>query len=396
MTKKSFYRSFEDRHRGSRDLIKSRLSTYKQFIEPLLTVEKNPRAIDLGCGRGEWLEVLAEMGVAATGIDLDQGMLAACSERGLVGIHADAIEYLHSLESESQLVVSAFHVVEHISFEDLQRLTKEAYRVLRPGGLLIMETPNPENIFVATCSFYLDPTHVKPIPPKLLMFITEYYGFLRSKIVRLQESPQVLQSHSLTLNDVLGGASPDYAVIAQKAAIQEIYSLCDEVFDQKFGINSINLAVRYSDQLEKKIEQIRISAENANLVIQSIYSSKSWRLTEPLRWAGSQARKLKQEGIATRSKALVKIGLLNTPILSGILGGKDSKAKKAIIFVGRYIGMYAVLRKYYLLMGGKPNSPHSEDLLLKQSASSLDDLSPNAKKVYFRLTEEGSIPEDKA
>jgi len=396
MTEKSFYRAFEDRHRGSRDLIKSRLTAYKQFIEPLLPVEKNPHAIDLGCGRGEWLEVLGEMGVAATGVDLDQGMLAACAERGLVGIHADAIEYLHSLESESQLVVSAFHVVEHISFEDLQRLTKEAHRVLRPGGLLIMETPNPENIFVATCNFYLDPTHVKPIPPELLVFSTEYCGFLRSKIVRLQESPQVLQSHSLTLNDVLGGASPDYAVVAQKMATQEVYSLCDKVFDQKYGINSINLAARYSDQLEKKIEQIRISVENTNLVIQSIYSSKSWKLTEPLRWAGSQARKLKQGGIANRSKALVKIGLLNTPILSSILGGNDSKARKAIIFVGRYMGIYAVLRKYYLMMGGKPNSPRSEDRSLKQSVTSLDDLSPNAKKVYIRLTEEGSIPEDKA
>ena len=216
MTENNFYRSFEDRHRGSRELIKSRLNVYKQFIEPLLAIESNPCAIDLGCGRGEWLEVLGEIGINALGVDLDKGMRAACTEKGLSVVHGEAIEYLSALANESQLVVSAFHVVEHIPFEDLQRLTKEVHRVLRPGGLLIMETPNPENIFVATCNFYLDPTHIKPIPPDLLVFIAEYYGFSRAKIIRLQESKTVLQSQALTLNDVLGGASPDYAVVAQK------------------------------------------------------------------------------------------------------------------------------------------------------------------------------------
>jgi O-antigen chain-terminating methyltransferase len=423
MTENSFYRAFEDRHRGSRELIKSRLNVYKKFIEPLLVIEKNPSAIDLGCGRGEWLEVLGEIGVIAIGVDLDKGMLAACAEKRLTGVHGDAIEYLSSLGDESQLVVSAFHFVEHISFEGLQRLTKEAHRVLKPGGLLIMETPNPENIFVATCNFYLDPTHIKPIPPDLLVFIAKYCGFSRANIVRLQESKEVLQSQALTLNDVLGGASPDYAVVAQRAAKTEIYSLCDEVFGREFGINSINLAARYSDQLEAKIERIRIRAQEAsiraqeasiraqeasiraqeavdgvvqaNLVIQSIYASYSWRVTGPLRWVGSQVRKLRQEGFTARLKSLVKKVFVNIPGLSSVFRDKENKTRKAMISVSRRIGMYAFLRKYYVLMGGKPNSPHSADLTYKQAVSSLDDLSPNAKKIYFRLTEERSSPEDK-
>ena len=146
VTENNFYREFEDRHRGSRDLIKGRLNIYKQFIKPLLDIEKNPQAVDLGCGRGEWLEILGEMGIAAVGVDLDQGMLAACAERGLIGIHGDAIKYISSLESNSQLVISAFHVVEHISFESLQKLTEEAYRVLQPGGVLILETPKPQKV----------------------------------------------------------------------------------------------------------------------------------------------------------------------------------------------------------------------------------------------------------
>lgn len=79
------------------------------------------------------------------------------------------------------------HIVEHIPFEDIQTLVQEAFRVLTPAGLLILETPNPENIQVATSGFYIDPTHTRPIPSQLLSFLPEYYGFKRTKILRLQE-----------------------------------------------------------------------------------------------------------------------------------------------------------------------------------------------------------------
>ncbi|MGE9641913.1 class I SAM-dependent methyltransferase, partial [Escherichia coli] len=78
-------------------------------------------------------------------------------------------------------------MVEHIGFANVQLLIEESFRVLKPGGLLILETPNPENIVVASSSFYLDPTHTQPIPNQLLAFLTEYTGFNRTKILRLQE-----------------------------------------------------------------------------------------------------------------------------------------------------------------------------------------------------------------
>ena len=85
-----------------------------------------------------------------------------------------------------------------------------------PGGLLIMETPNPENIVVATRNFYLDPTHQRPIPPMLLAFVAEYAGFARVKTLRLQESKELVNKGDVSLQDVFAGASPDYAVVAQK------------------------------------------------------------------------------------------------------------------------------------------------------------------------------------
>ena len=211
-----FYRAFEERYRGSRELIKGRLVAYRPFVEPLLEVYPSATALDLGCGRGEWLELLVESGFKPIGVDLDKGMLEACLERGLPVEQGDALAYLSALPDESQAVVSAFHVVEHITFDQLGTLVAETLRVLMPGGLLIMETPNPENIVVATRNFYLDPTHQRPIPPMLLAFVAEYAGFARVKTLRLQESKELVNKGDVSLQDVFAGVSPDYAVVAQK------------------------------------------------------------------------------------------------------------------------------------------------------------------------------------
>lgn len=118
----NFYRSFEDVYRGSRELIVGRLSVYLPFIEPLLKIHPGAAAIDLGCGRGEWLELLTRVGFKAKGVDLDEEMLQACHELSLDVEHLDALTMLSGLADESQLVVSAFHVVEHIAFQQLQTL----------------------------------------------------------------------------------------------------------------------------------------------------------------------------------------------------------------------------------------------------------------------------------
>ena len=162
----SFYRALEERFRENRELIKSSLRVYLPFIEPLAKVYKDAAAIDLGCGRGEWLELLTAAGFQAHGVDLDDGMLEACRERGLNVQTQDVIIALKALPDASHAIVSGFHIVEHIPFSDLQILVQEALRVLQPGGLLIMETPNPENILVGTTNFYLDPTHQRPIDRK--------------------------------------------------------------------------------------------------------------------------------------------------------------------------------------------------------------------------------------
>lgn len=272
-----FYLAFEERYRGSRGLIKERLRVYLPFLTPFLGLYKSVAVADLGCGRGEWLELLQEHGFEPRGVDLDEGMLKSCSELSLPAEKGEAVDFLCSLPSESQSVVSAFHVVEHITFEHLQTLVLEAFRVLKPGGLLILETPNPENILVSTKNFYLDPTHQRPIPPLLLSFLPEYYGFERVKILRLQESAELLEGKTRTLYDVLSGASPDYAVVAQKGAPPEQISPFDPVFQKSYGLTLETLAQQYETRITATEDGIAATKDG----LDQIHNTWLWRVA---RW----------------------------------------------------------------------------------------------------------------
>ncbi|GAA5523458.1 hypothetical protein Maes01_00003 [Microbulbifer aestuariivivens] len=257
-----FYRAFEDEFRGARDLIKVRLKQYIPFINPLKEIYPHIIAIDLGCGRGEWLELMRENHISAVGVDIDDKMLSACRERGLKVETADAIEYLKGLSDESVSIISAFHLVEHISFENLDRLVRESLRILKPAGLLILETPNPENIVVGASEFYLDPTHKKPIPSKLLEFVSRYCGFNRVKVARFNEQDNI-SFPELKLIDVIGGVSPDYAVISQKVAVESLLELFNEPFDKEYGVSLIGIAERYDAHMVDKISVLEDKCREA-------------------------------------------------------------------------------------------------------------------------------------
>jgi O-antigen chain-terminating methyltransferase len=312
----NFYRAFEDRHRGSRELISSRQHIYLPFIKPFLTLRSECQAADLGCGRGEWLELLVSCGFRAQGIDLDKGMLEACIERGLPASQNDAVTFLKGLEDNSQAVVSGFHIAEHVPFSYLQTMVAEALRVLIPGGILILETPNAENLVVGTNNFYLDPTHERPLPYQLLSFLTEYTGFHRSKLLRLQEPAQLHdENHIVDLMAVFSAVSPDYAIVAQKFADEATLVLFDDAYQRVYGLSLEALTSRYEKTLAGKLSAIdaqlnlidaqrneytnrfnvlesRLNNELAvahqqaqahERHINAIMNSTSWKITKPMR-----------------------------------------------------------------------------------------------------------------
>ncbi len=426
MEEAKFYRAFEDSFRGDRSVIKRRLTVYLPFIEPLKDMYQRCEAVDLGCGRGEWLELMSEAGFDARGVDIDEGMLAACRELGLNASKLDALSYLKALPDNSVAVVSGFHIAEHLQFAYLRETIREGLRVLVPSGILILETPNPENIVVGSNNFYFDPSHERPIPSQLLSFLTGYTGFYRSKIVRLQEPKKPGKTESINLHDVLEGVSPDYAVIAQKEDAPEKLISFNEIFDKDFGISLGAMTAGFEDRLQsyeaffrqveqsalethkKTIEAVRTAqqamersrramehsrqamersrqAENkaAELYNQlnAVHASTSWKLTKPVRIAGDVSKWFVRGSIAWLTFAP---GSRPWRALKGLIlppdGAPQSKLKCMVrrVFL-RFPGLRERLENDERRLAAAHSAEH------QNQDEVTDSLYPGARKIYMDL-----------
>lgn len=222
----ALYAAFEDRFRGSRELIHSRIRPYLEWVREAGAGSREAPVLDVGCGRGEWLEMLRDAEMHGRGIDLNRLFVDACRGRGLEVDHADALQALRAMPEASVGALTSMHLVEHLPFETVIALLDEAKRVLRPGGLLVLETPNPENLLVGACTFYMDPTHRNPIPPEALRWIVEARGFHAVRIERLSVGRDLARMVPIpgevpgaeTINALSGHftAAPDYAVLGRR------------------------------------------------------------------------------------------------------------------------------------------------------------------------------------
>lgn len=215
----AFYLEFEGAFRGSREDIRDRLEVYLPYFEHFRG-DAGACVIDVGCGRGEWLEVLKGEGLNAKGIDMNDAMVSECRERGLAAEYGDAIAYLRRQPEGSLAAVTGFHIIEHLPFESLIALFDAALHAVREDGLIIFETPNPENLVVGACNFYSDPTHLRPIVPAVAEFIARQRGFARAETLRLNAYPvevKIAENSDVAhrVNQALYGPQ-DYAVIAWK------------------------------------------------------------------------------------------------------------------------------------------------------------------------------------
>lgn len=209
----------EERFRGSREEVKERLRVHLPAVREAKAGSAEYPILDIGCGRGEWLDLLREEGLVGCGVDTNRVLVGQCQERGLAVVEADGVTHLRRLPDESLGAVTAFHLVEHLPTDVLSRLLDEAVRALRPGGVLLLETPNPANVLVGSCMFYLDPTHCKPLPSPLLHLLLESRGLTNVKVTFLHPYPtehrQAGSDLAERFSDYFYGPQ-DYAVIGYK------------------------------------------------------------------------------------------------------------------------------------------------------------------------------------
>jgi O-antigen chain-terminating methyltransferase len=171
------YADFEQRFRGSREQIEKQLQKYL----PLFAGRKV--ILDIGCGRGEFLELLAANGQHGLGIDLSDSMLEIAREKGLECYKEDALVFLKNRPDASLDGIFSAQVIEHFQPEYLRRVINESYRVLRPGSVLLLETINPLSLFALSRIYFLDPTHQQPLHPEYMRYLLESSGFSAVEII---------------------------------------------------------------------------------------------------------------------------------------------------------------------------------------------------------------------
>ena len=212
-----FYKLFEDKFRGSEQDIKHRLTEYIPLFEGReKKLEKLP-ILDIGCGRGEFLSLMKDHKKKALGVDMNESMVSRANSLGYKAIQDDAVNYLASQKASSFSAITGFHIVEHIPFESLIDLFDQCYKSIAPGGFVLFETPNPNNLMVGASNFYMDPSHLNPIPPELLAFAIESAGF-QVEILRLHPVKEQIEHPDEVVKDIMGMVygPRDYAVIGRK------------------------------------------------------------------------------------------------------------------------------------------------------------------------------------
>ena len=174
--------------------------------------------LDIGCGRGEFLEMMRDASIPAHGIDLGAESVAACQLKGLDAEIADVFPYLASMEDGTLDGIFCSQVVEHLPPERLPELIRMCAERLARGGVIAIETPNPECLAIFGTHFYLDPTHTRPVPHPLLMFYLEEYGIGQMELCRLSPAVETMPALSSLPDDFRGAffGSLDYAVIGRK------------------------------------------------------------------------------------------------------------------------------------------------------------------------------------
>lgn len=178
------YVHFEATFRGTEEEVARKQARYVDIFK-----DAPGKIVDLGCGRGEFVQLLGEAGLTAYGVDMNADMVSICQERGLAAVEGDLLEHLRALPSTSLGGIFSAQVAEHLDPDAVVDLFELSSAALAPGGRLVVETLNPTSLYTFASALYVDPGHVRPLHPLTLKFLAERAGFEEVRIEFVNPPP---------------------------------------------------------------------------------------------------------------------------------------------------------------------------------------------------------------
>jgi len=277
------YFEFEELHRGSEELIKKRLEFYLPLLKLYRERFDRPKLLDIGCGRGEFLEIAKSEGFEVEGVEINKIYVEMCSNKGLKVYYSDGLNFLKDIPDNHYHVISLIHVIEHLEFDYLLELLSETYRVLEKGGFLILETPYTKNPIVGLYNFWLDPTHKRPIHEEFIKFVGYRIGFTYIDTIGI--NLEYLKSQP-DLTDIFFSSAPDLSIILIKKTTDDVLlnslKKAIEEIKKRASIGFEILLGYYDNELKTFKENIKWRLEGH----EKRFGEYEWRLEENERRSG--------------------------------------------------------------------------------------------------------------
>ena len=258
----NFYVEFDDNFRGSREQIYEIFANYDGLIQHILDTDNDPSLLDIGCGRGEFLRKCSELGFRTQGIEINPQMALISRNYGLNIKEGDAVILLKDLPDNHFSLVTAFHLIEHISFDSINLILKECRRILKTDGILVLETRSFDNLTVSSRSFYIEHSHGNPVDPDLLVFLLKRIGFDMAKDFYINGGPLQNEDYS-SLNRVLNGVAKDLMILATNSdySTERLGQNKSWKKSLKLGLTKLDACVQFDHYLRNKslVQQQSIS-----------------------------------------------------------------------------------------------------------------------------------------
>lgn len=389
----NLYSAFEEAFRGPRAEILARLSGYNELLAEFSRKVSSSQALDLGCGRGEWLEILGRHGYQAIGVDSNQHFVDQCLDLNLDVVCADIFSHLRTLPDHSFGLISCFHLIEHLSHPQLGVLLSEILRVLSLDGLLILETPSIDHLLVASKSFYSDPTHITPIHPEALCFALKQVGFEWSMAIYLNGGPETSGPRD-QFSRVFQGVAQDVCLLASPVSPTiPVSSEARWQAQMRRAPTTLEVVHQYSEALTLTLMQLE-NMQRLHEDLLNLHEARFQRMARPLRGIRWCLMPL----LITRRQMLRLVRAIRQPrqtfqqsIKAARLTARSLRHMVSVL-LDRFSMRHIALLIYEVLFGQRPSSRPMHSLPTKGRAWSRrsQQIEKDLRRLAFSKTERKS------